>query len=818
MTITCEKCGAQYLIDEAKLKKDIISKKCPKCSHTMTIRKPQETAPSAPAGDDFGGGFIDESKIQQETSGPESPRISQGRPSLGDESPIDLTSIVEEESPKPSPEKDLFERGPTVFDAESFEEAKKPEESSAGDEKVWKVRGGDGKIYGPFTLKDLVRLIEDKRVSGLDRVSRAGGPWEKGFTAPDLAVHFSRASRPAQSSPPPPTPLTVDEPPPSVPPAVAAPSSPPPPTAYEEPAARPSAPFRIETEIERLMQRLSLPKFSIPKVAVPRMSLPKVDLGPLISAGKSLGVLIIVLICGLLAYRYGIPAAKPLVKSLIQMTKAAGVKKGDVIASYTQGLSPVQGTPEEHLQKGLTYFAMNTKEGFLMAEDELRKSLVLRPRYAQAMATLAETLLRGRDLKADLQHMSDAEELARLATQIEPKLAQGFMVQAYLNQLQGKGEESKLLALKALELMPDDLAPNYFLGSLLLGENREAEAAPYLEKAAKAKPDFAQVHIDLTTIYEKTGSAKTALVHWRSLAGIDPKNGQWQCGLADSLVRNDLKDEAVKYFKKCVEIIPGNVPARTELVGLLLDVKKKPLEAQEHLEALLGTYVAGLTPQQVNSFRGTLGRIYLETERADAAITELEPVIQQDPRNADGHYYLGEAYYMKERFRDAEKEFRTLLQIEQRSARGHVSLGNVLGKFGRLDLAIEEYKAALAIDPTYADAHYILGSYYSQRGLTYEAIDSYKNAIRYNPDDVRAHYELGMASFRVGDNETAVKELKRAKAINPRYEDVSYHLGEAYFASGKTKLAVKEFKDYVARTKGGPYVDEAKKNIRQYGR
>ena len=820
MKVACEKCGAQFFVDENKLKKDVVQKSCPKCSSPITIRKPpapEKEEVKGPSIDDMGGLIIEEPKEgtkpeDRPLEAPEAPgaeslpswiqpgvtaQIGKELPSSPtrpeqelEEAPVELTAIVEGEKPLKK-----AEEPPAKAPVKSEEE-----------EKVWKVLTAEGKIFGPFAIKDLARLIEDKRVSGLDRVSKSGAPWEKAFTVPDLAALFSRP-RPAPQTPPP-----MAE---ALPPRAAGP----PPTPMERRTVQEeAAPEPVRPRLS--IPKISLPRFSMPRMpAVPKISLPDVDLSSLLPIGKYLGIIALVLVVGFFLIKFvpslvktGAHHAKDL------YTKMSVEKKEDLVASYSKALGPVQGTPEDHFQKGVKYFALNTKEGYLMAEEELKKSLALKPQYPQALATLAETFLRGRDLKADPQHLAEAKELAKLSTTIDPKLADGYMVQAYLHELQDQREEAKLKALRALEIRPNDLGPNYLLGSLLLEEKRETEAAPYLERAAKAKPDFAQVRIDLTSIYSRAGDMKSALPHWRALITIDPKNGEWQCGLADALSKNNLKDEAVKSYTKCVEIVPDNVPARTELVSLLLDVRKRPKEAREHLEILLTKYAPRLTPQQVNGFHTTLGRIYLDGDMAEAAIKEFESVIAQDPRNPDAHYYLGEALYRKEKFHDAEKEFRTVIQIDSRSGRAHVGLGNVLGKFGRLDLAIEEYKTALGIDPTFPEAHYILGTYYAQRGLTYEAIDSFKNAIKYNPDHLQSHYELGMAAFKVGDNALAIRELKRAKEINPRYEDVSYHLGEVYFADGKIKLASKEYKDYLARSPKGTYAEEAKKMVSQYGR
>ena len=812
MNITCEKCGARFFVDEAKLKKDLIHKKCPKCSNVITIRKPAESGKQGGFGmpiEELGGHFIEEPKPEEEI------QVDK------DEAPVELTAVVEEEAKK-APEAAPIEFDGRTLSEEDIGEVGKPKEEQVAEEKKeeknWKVMSSQGKIFGPYSLDNLFYLIQEKRLDGLDRVSKAGGPWEKAFTVPELSTHFRRPAAQRAPQPPPPPPV-VEE-------AVA--SKPPVQPAQEEKREVVEGQKELVAGQKEIVAGLNevfegvkraIPKIDIalPKVKMPGVTLPKVDLSSLIPAVKYLGVIVIVIIAGYAGYKL-VGVIAPRAKSMVKMVGKIDLMKEDLVSSYSRAIGPVDGTPEEHFQKGVKYFEMNTKEGFLMAEEELKKSLVLKPQYPQALATLAETFLRGRDLKEDSNHLAEATELAALSTTIDPKLADGYMVQAYLHDLQGEKEEATKKAMKALELRPNDIGSNYFLGSLMIKENREAEAVPYLEKVAKVKPEFVQTHIDLATIYAKLGNHRAALSQWRSLVSLDSSNGQYQCGLAESLVKNELKEEAIRPLGKCVEIISDNVTARIELVRLLLDVKKKPLEAQEHLETLLSRYSDRITPQQVNNYRGTLGRIYLETDRPDAAIKELATVVTQDPRNSEAHYYLGEAYYRGEKFQDAEKEFRTVIQLDPRSARSHVSLGNVLGKFGRLDLAIEEYKAALAIDPSSSEAHYILGSYYSQRGLTYESIEEFKSAIHYDPRHLKAHYGLGLAAFKVGDNELAIKELKRAKELNPRYEDVCYHLGDVYFASGKVKLAVKEFKEYLSRSPKGPYADEARGMIRQYGR
>jgi hypothetical protein len=80
------------------------------------------------------------------------------------------------------------------------------------EEKNWRVMSSQGKIFGPYSIENLFYLIQEKRLDGLDRVSKDGGPWEKAFTVPELSTRFRRPAiqRAPAPQPPPPSP-SVEE-------------------------------------------------------------------------------------------------------------------------------------------------------------------------------------------------------------------------------------------------------------------------------------------------------------------------------------------------------------------------------------------------------------------------------------------------------------------------------------------------------------------------------------------------------------------------------------------------------------------------------
>lgn len=100
----------------------------------------------------------------------------------------------------------------------------------------------------------------------------------------------------------------------------------------------------------------------------------------------------------------------------------------------------------------------------------------------------------------------------------------------------------------------------------------------------------------------------------------------------------------------------------------------------------------------------------------DAAIAELERVLEDDPDNEYAYFFLGAAHFEKGNFEKAMKAYVLALDRAPGYLGAMVSLGHTLRMLGRYDQALRIGREVLARSPEDADALYLLGLVHFARG------------------------------------------------------------------------------------------------------
>lgn len=96
------------------------------------------------------------------------------------------------------------------------------------------------------------------------------------------------------------------------------------------------------------------------------------------------------------------------------------------------------------------------------------------------------------------------------------------------------------------------------------------------------------------------------------------------------------------------------------------------------------------------------------------SIDELKKVLEHEPSNIEGHYYLGLAYYDKGMVSEAVDEFNKILELDQNYINAYFYLGTIYTNQGNIDKAIDIFKK-LQVDETNAMAEYNLGLLYNKK-------------------------------------------------------------------------------------------------------
>lgn len=160
------------------------------------------------------------------------------------------------------------------------------------------------------------------------------------------------------------------------------------------------------------------------------------------------------------------------------------------------------------------------------------------------------------------------------------------------------------------------------------------------------------------------------------------------------------------------------------LVGLVggafwLKTRAKPAVSQvvsQPTESLLARGIGRHTTQQSNAALETsrnapkdaprpplvlfnLGVTFLESGRADEAITWLTAARREDPTRADTHYYLGLAFLRQQRLGEATDALRKAIELDPGHAGAHIALAKVYLARGERTPALEEFAKAATLNP-----------------------------------------------------------------------------------------------------------------------
>ena len=149
-----------------------------------------------------------------------------------------------------------------------------------------------------------------------------------------------------------------------------------------------------------------------------------------------------------------------------------------------------------------------------------------------------------------------------------------------------------------------------------------------------------------------------------------------------------------------------------------------------------------VTPRSVTVYLD-LGTYYLEKNRLDEAIFNLQKALEVNPGYPKAHNGLGLALQRRGQLDEALDHYRKAVATWPDYPEANNNLANVLAQRGRLDEAIVHYRRALKARPTYAKAMLGLGVALGQRGCVDEAMVCLQTAMKLRPDLADARRMLG---------------------------------------------------------------------------
>lgn len=270
---------------------------------------------------------------------------------------------------------------------------------------------------------------------------------------------------------------------------------------------------------------------------------------------------------------------------------------------------------------------------------------------------------------------------------------------------------------------------------------------------------------------------------WKSTLAKNPESWLAHNNLGLELVRQGKMDEAIKHYRKALQINPDYEEVHSNLGEVLIQQGQTGEAIVEFHKALQ------INPSFLEA-RNNLGVALLQQGHIDEALAQYREALRINPDYSQTHYNLGNAFLGQGRAEDAVAQYREALRINPDNADARINYGNTLLQQGRTDEAFAQFHEALRINPARADVHYNLGVILLQQGREDEAAARFHEALHINPALPEARNNLGLILLQQGRTDDAVAEYHEALRINPSYAEAQNNLGKALLQQGRTNDAI----------------------------
>ncbi len=260
----------------------------------------------------------------------------------------------------------------------------------------------------------------------------------------------------------------------------------------------------------------------------------------------------------------------------------------------------------------------------------------------------------------------------------------------------------------------------------------------YFKSALAVRPEYADVHCNLASVYDKLGKRDEAVASLGRALWYDPQNPMLLKNMAIAWTKRKDLGKALFHYKRAVEVrsflFSADLSLRSDLVsgrlsgpflqkfkGRRVSLSKniaisREKEAGPWLISDLGkgrTYFAEETGKALKvyarkdnaSVYGAMAGIHMSRGEVPEALRNYRLAAKLAPQNATYQHELGVSAFRARRYRDARAAFQDTLRLKPGWALAHKNLGMVqIGFLGEKSEGIRHLKAALRLNPKVAGA------------------------------------------------------------------------------------------------------------------
>ncbi len=252
----------------------------------------------------------------------------------------------------------------------------------------------------------------------------------------------------------------------------------------------------------------------------------------------------------------------------------------------------------------------------------------------------------------------------------------------------------------------------------------DKESIGYLRKALAIYPDFAEAHVELGRLYERTRMYDSAVVQDKTALKLKPFNATANNNMGSVYITLGKYEESIPFLKRSIE---GN--ANFKFVYL------------------------------------NLARAYKQVRKYDSAAVYYNIMLSFDPNYVDGQKELATDYYMIQKYDSAAIHFKIVTQLMPNDPDAYNNLGAVYLNSKNYALAAEQFKKTISLNQGYVNAYSNLGRCYYFLKQYQAAIDLFNKELTMDPKNGRDVPYIALSYQKMGNMQKAKEYEVVAKKI-----------------------------------------------------
>ena len=402
-------------------------------------------------------------------------------------------------------------------------------------------------------------------------------------------------------------------------------------------------------------------------------------------------------------------------------------------------------------------------------------AMVLAEQPEDKMALLLNSIVLIREDRPE-----EAEKILKDIIAKDPEKAEPYLALASLRgKKSGVSEAEKVLkeGLGRNEKNPSLLLT---LAGLYTREKDFSNAESVYRRLIQYYPDRKGYLILLARFYTEANQPEKGEETLKSLIKDEPDTADYRVMLAKFYDEQKSQNKSIEVLKKAV----GDLPEELRLQLLLGEMYLKKKEVDLSFETYKNLAKSHPLKPEAFAARNQMARIYFFQRKTDLAMSQLDMVLKENPKDIEAHSLRGTIFLAEGKGLEAVGEFRVVVQERPNDAKGYVGLarGHLLNK--EEALALDNLKKAVSINPRYKEALDLILNFYIRDKFYDDAIGLVKEIVGKDPENLLAISRLGDLYLIKGDIEGAGNTFRQLQEKAPENPEGFIKMGLVY---GKKK-------------------------------